>query len=399
VSPGGPHKNNLGAMFSYDGNDTYLFFDYFMSWTSHYLVDLGFTEAIPFRDYKVRFPIGIMGSGPNEYCFQAAAQFKWKAGPPGTDTFYPDFKTMFTNTVPGANPADCGTAAMTTFLSKIENGLSGPNAMLGIQTSATYYFANLQPALAAAVDSGVVGGRTAWDRAQASGQHPTDAYNNVPIFAVIPRALSTTSVNVSITANPPTVKPGGGSTLSWTTSNAESCIASGGWAGNKPTSGSESVSGLQANQSYVLTCSSNSAGTQASTAVVTVLASAPTLQPTVSLSASANVQSGQKLTLTWTSTDATSCVASGGWNGNKPVRGTETVGPLSSSTSFSLACSGTGGMHVATTNVTLVTATAPGPSADPPKKKGGGGAMDLGTLLMLLGALVGRRMSARARLQ
>jgi hypothetical protein len=400
VSPGGPHKNNLGAMFSADGNDTYLFFDYFMSSVVQYLVELGFNEVIPFRDYKLKFPVGIMGKGANEYCFQAAAQFKWKAGPPGTTTFYPDFKTMFTNTVPGANAADCGTQAMTTFLSKIEGGLSGPNAMIGLQGTATHYFANLQPALAAAFDSGVAGGRTAWERAQASGVHPD--YRNTPQFAVMPRALSTSSVNVSIAANPPTIAPGGSSTLSWFASNAENCLASGGWAGNKPTAGSETVSGLQSSQSYVLTCSSNTAGTQASTAVVTVTqgGASPSLRPTVNLSASTSIQAGQALTLSWSSSNANSCEASGGWSGNKATNGSENVGALSNSTSFSLGCTGSGGTQVATMNVTVVVASGPGQSAEPAKKKGGGGgAMGLSTLLMLLGVLAARHMAARARAQ
>jgi len=186
VTPGGPHKNDLGAMYSYDGNDGYLFFDYFMSWTVQYLVDLGFTEAIPFRNYKLKFPVGLMGSGAGEYCFQAAPQFKWQAGPSGNSTFYPDFKTVFVNTVPGANPALCGTAAMADFLTKKFNvKVDGANGTLGDQTSTTYWFAQLQPALAAAYDAGVPGGRQAWERAQASKVHPD--YRDNPIWAVVPR--------------------------------------------------------------------------------------------------------------------------------------------------------------------------------------------------------------------
>ena len=397
VSPGGPDKNNLGAMYSYDGNDTYLFFDYFMSWTVQYLVDLGFTEAIPFRDYKLKFPVGIMGKGADQYCFQAAALFKWKAGPTGTSggtIFYPDFKTMFVNTIPGANPADCGTTAMTTFLGKFENGLRGPNAMIGLQTTPTHYFANLQPALAAAVDSGIAGGRTAWDRAQASGLHPD--YSTVPIFAIVPRSLNASGVNVSIAANPATVKAGGSSTLTWTSTNAEACQASGDWAGSRPTSGSETITNVQSNKSFVLTCSSNTAGTQASTAVVTLVSSDPAAKPKVNLTGSTSVQSGGLTTLNWSSTNATSCVASGGWNGSKGLSGSESVGPLKTSTSFSLACSGQGGMDIATMNVVVVMGTSSASAGPAPTPKGGGGAMDLGTLLLLLlGALARYAMVQR----
>jgi hypothetical protein len=395
VSPGGPHKNNLGAMFSYDGNEQYLFFDYFMSWASQYLVDLGFNEAIPFRDYKMKFPVGIMGSGADQYCFQAAAQFKWKAGPPGFNAFYPDFKTMFANTVPGANAAQCGTSAMTTFLSRFENGLRGVNAMIGLQSTATHYFANLQPALAAAYDSGVAGGRTAWERAQASGVHPD--YRDNPIFALMPRALGTNAVNVSISANPPTVQRGGGSSLSWTSSNAEACLASGDWAGSKATSGSETITDVQSSRSYVLTCSSNAAGSQAGTAIITLLAPGSGGRPTVTLSSSSSVEPGRMTTLTWSSSNASSCSASGGWSGGKSLNGSESVGPLSNSTSFSLSCTGAGGTQVASMTVAVVAAGG-GDTQPVPKKKGGGGAMDLATLLMLLGAAAARYVVARVRI-
>jgi hypothetical protein len=192
VTPGGPHKNNLGAMYSYDGNDGYLFFDYFMSWTVQYLVDLGFSEAIPFRDYKLKFPVGLMGSGPDQYCFQAAPQFKWQAGPSGTSVFYPDFKTVFAKTVPGGNPALCGTSAMADFLTnKFNVKVNGATGMLGDPTSTTYWFAQLQPALAAAYDAGVPGGKQAWERAQASKQHPD--YKDNPIWAVVPRTAGETT--------------------------------------------------------------------------------------------------------------------------------------------------------------------------------------------------------------
>ncbi len=52
--------------------------------------------------------------------------------------------------------------------------------------------------------------------------------------------------------------------------------------------------------------------------------------PTVTISAEpATITLGQSLALTWSSTDATSCNASGDWSGNKPTSGRETVMPNS----------------------------------------------------------------------
>jgi hypothetical protein len=332
VSPGGPHKNNLGAMYMAEGNEQYRFYDYFMSWTVQYLVDLGFTEAIPFRDYKVKFPIGLMGSGANEYCFQAAAQYTWRVGPTGTSTFYPDWRTVFTNTVSSAVAgATCGTQSMTSAL-----GLSRLNEINGGQNETGYYFANLQPAVAAAADSGVPGGQLAWERTQLSGIKPD--YRDNPIWAIVPRGSVQPSVSANLTANPQTVAPGGSVTLSWTSTRATSCSASGGWAGAKGLTGSESIGPLNANASFTLTCTD---GTQQATSTALVTVSQPA--PVVTLNAAASqVQAGASTTLTWSTTNAQSCTASGGWSGTKATSGSETTPALTANTTFTLTCTGAG---------------------------------------------------------
>src|SRR5512139_1435906 len=52
--------------------------------------------------------------------------------------------------------------------------------------------------------------------------------------------------------------------------------------------------------------------------------------PTVTLSSSAtSVTTGQSATLTWSSTNATACTASGAWSGSMTLAGTESTGALS----------------------------------------------------------------------
>ena len=66
--------------------------------------------------------------------------------------------------------------------------------------------------------------------------------------------------------------------------------------------------------------------------------------PTVSFSGSpASIITGQSSTLTWYSTDASSCTASGGWSGTKPTSGSESTGALNTSTTYNLSCTGGGG--------------------------------------------------------
>ncbi len=65
----------------------------------------------------------------------------------------------------------------------------------------------------------------------------------------------------------------------------------------------------------------------------------PGTGPDVSFSASsAVIASGSSVVLNWNSTQATSCTASGGWTGDLSVSGSQTVGPLTQNTTFTLGC-------------------------------------------------------------
>jgi len=103
--------------------------------------------------------------------------------------------------------------------------------------------------------------------------------------------------------------------------------------------------------------------------------------PTVTFTSSAtSVTAGAAVTLTWSSTNATSCTASGGtgWVGTEATSGTLAVA-VSATETLGLTCTGPGGS--ATQSVT-VTATAVSSGSG-----GGGGSLDW-SLLALLGALV-----------
>lgn len=76
--------------------------------------------------------------------------------------------------------------------------------------------------------------------------------------------------------------------------------------------------------------------------------------PSVSLSASNTlIASGSSVTLNWSSSNASDCTASGGWNGSRPLSGSETVGPLYQDTNFTLSCSGASGGSVRQVNVRI----------------------------------------------
>jgi hypothetical protein len=170
----------------------------------------------------------------------------------------------------------------------------------------------------------------------------------------------TPAPTLSLSANPVSVASGQASTLSWSSTNATSCTASGVWSGAKATSGNQSTGALSASSSFSLTCT-GAGGSVTQTVTVAVSATPPpTPAPTVTLSATpTTVTSGGSSTLNWSSTNATGCTASGGWSGSKNTSGSQSTGALSASSTYTLNCTGTGGSAQASVTVTV---TAPSPT-------------------------------------
>jgi hypothetical protein len=100
--------------------------------------------------------------------------------------------------------------------------------------------------------------------------------------------------------------------------------------------------------------------------------------------------SGNSVDLTWSATNATACTASSGWTGAKAASGTERTAALTTNTTYSLSCTGSGGISDASLTVEVLPASGGGQGG------GGGGALDL-RLLLLLAALLALRPRAPRR--
>ena len=129
---------------------------------------------------------------------------------------------------------------------------------------------------------------------------------------------------VSISANPTTITLGDSTKLTWQSSNASSCSASGDWSGTKSTSGNETVKPTSAgDKNYGMSCSGDGGSVSASVKV-TVQALTVNVSP-----ASATVEEGhtQQFTATVQGTgDFSSAV---NWSVNNVVGGDSTVGTIS----------------------------------------------------------------------
>jgi hypothetical protein len=170
-------------------------------------------------------------------------------------------------------------------------------------------------------------------------------------------------VSVSLSANPSAITLGATSTLSWISSNATSCSAL--WTTSTSTSGSQIVSPATTTI-YSINCA-NATKLASSTTTVTVN---PVVVPDVTVSLVADpstVTLGGSSTLSWISSNATSCAAS--WSTSTSTLGSQVVTP-SSTTGYDISC--TNGAKTATTSAT-VTVNVPAPTPTPPPSGGGGG--------------------------
>lgn len=176
---------------------------------------------------------------------------------------------------------------------------------------------------------------------------------------------------LTFTESPTSIVAGQFMNFKWSATNATSCIAAGGWSGTKSASGAQSLLSAVSN-TYYLTCS-GAGGTVVKSVRVEV--SAPTtvpvtpttppatttvnVAPTLTLSATpATISTGNSSTLIWSSTNASSCVASGGWTGSMLPNGTRTITGMTTAT-YTLTCTGAGGSVVKSATVTVSTNDTP----------------------------------------
>ncbi len=163
--------------------------------------------------------------------------------------------------------------------------------------------------------------------------------------------------SVTLTANPSIINVGNNSVLTWNSQNANYCIASGGWSGSKSISGSETVV-PSVSTNYTINCYNNSGQ---NSAAATIYVNGQQTFPTVNLSVNPSfIQNGQSTLLVWSSYNATSCYASGGWYGNKSLSGSENISP-SLNTVYTITCSNSAGSVSDTDTVTVTTPIVPLP--------------------------------------
>lgn len=168
--------------------------------------------------------------------------------------------------------------------------------------------------------------------------------------------LPSANIKANLSDNP-TITYNTAANLTWTSTNTDSCVASDAWDGVKSASSSsgESTGDLTTTKTYTITCTG--AGGSASDSVV-VKTSEATALPTVNIKASGSdgpviLSSGSSASISWDSTGATSCAASGDWSGGKAVSGAESLVNLTQSKKYTIVCTGAGGTATDSVEITI----------------------------------------------
>lgn len=138
---------------------------------------------------------------------------------------------------------------------------------------------------------------------------------------------------VSLKASATDVATNGSVTLSWTSTEASSCTATGGWSGSLSASGSKTVSVPQTS-TYSISCSGAGGSTPGNVTVTAWKA------PTAIISAdSANILANNTVSLTWSSQNAKTCSGGDALSGSLPTSGSKISASLTTTTVFSVSCS------------------------------------------------------------
>jgi Subtilase family len=178
---------------------------------------------------------------------------------------------------------------------------------------------------------------------------------------------------------------GNSTTLTWSSANNQGCTAGGSWSGAQPSSGSQTITPtVVGTDTYTLACT-NLAGTSPSASVMlTVSPAAVPPAPTLSL-ASNSITLGNSTMISWSSTNATGCTASGSWSGAIAVSGSQTLTPAATGTdTYMLVCANAIGTSPSASVMLTVNAAASGGGSH------GGGALGVYSLLGLMGLWVAR---------
>lgn len=166
--------------------------DQFFTWMIGHLVDLGFDDAKRFLQWKAKFPVGLM---TKPYCYVFASAYTLEVRDGENSPLYSSFGQVWDNSFPQEiRNIPCGSSEMAAYLRHRSGGADYKTGdMVGYPWSNHGRPAQMQPALAAAVDANTPGALKAWKLFISQPTRPD--YSNNANFAVTPRVRNSSGVD------------------------------------------------------------------------------------------------------------------------------------------------------------------------------------------------------------
>jgi hypothetical protein len=168
------------------GNDYYTF-------SLNSLVEMGFRAFQPLLQWNATYPVARMDQG-NDFCWIFAAS-DLKCADTGSGVMYQTMAEIYQKNIEAGKIDDgglaCGSQALADYLKEkgnISKGIAGE--MIGYNDCTYCYIANMQPALAAAVDARIEGAEDAWARYMGRPIKPDYIKSAYPNFDIVPRKMA-----------------------------------------------------------------------------------------------------------------------------------------------------------------------------------------------------------------
>ena len=195
--------------------------------------------------------------------------------------------------------AEISLAATATFTGEITDDGGDPNLIVWFQYGKTTSYGYETPHQSkygtgdfTATVSGLENCATYHYRATAKHQNFDDLMYGVDkTFATPCDNSPTVDIKANNSDGPITTAYNTSANLTWTSQNANSCIASGAWSGSKSTSGSQSTGNLTSSKTYTITCS-GSGGSASDSVTINVQQVLGEVSPTIQKKAR-NLSDGQ----------------------------------------------------------------------------------------------------------
>ena len=166
----------------------------FFTWSAGHAAELGFSDAIPLRNWLAKFEIGLMTDWQKDpsrgYCWLEASAYKIQVKD-ASGNWLPSFTAVYAATFPTLIGLECNSSAMVAAMGRLEKKPWRAGVMHGYAFSATGFPANFQIGVATAADSGLPHAHAAWTLFDSRSVKPVPphGYNDFPNFAIRPRSM------------------------------------------------------------------------------------------------------------------------------------------------------------------------------------------------------------------